>query len=225
MGVRMTKRWIAIWMIEAVVLTMWFGGCAVEPQNPDYSETKRALEAPSVPPRTDPLASASPAPNLPLVGQTVPVPIIRQIDWKAAKAGPQLDEGLLREDQLTEVSGAPLPLLVPNRPALLKTAKIMSGPHWVAATMYDDGHQVYVHGTRVEHVVPTIEVSKAGQEIFDRGFVVTRNEGITTLSLKTYGGAYSVSVDCDDHENDTRCIEDSYVVELANALVMAGGAP
>ena len=221
----MTIRWTMRWMTQTFGLGILLAGCAGEVQNPAPIEAKQALEAATTPTQFVPPAREPPAPNLPLVGQTVPVPIIGQINWKAAKAGPQLDPALLRDDQLTEVSGAPLPVLVPNRPALLNAAKIMSGPHWVAATMRHDRHQVYIHGTRVEHVVPTLDVGKAGQEIFDRGFVVTRNEGITTLSLKTYGGAYSVSVDCDDHENDTRCTEDSYIVELANALVMAGGAP
>lgn len=54
-----------------------------------------------------------------------------------------------------------------------------------------------------------------------QNFTIYRTHEIVTLTFKMYGAAYRIDVEC--AAPDIRCKEDTFVTELAENLVFAGG--
>lgn len=147
---------------------------------------------------------------------------VAHIDWGAAAKHPQGALSGLTAEQRAELADAPVPALVPERPELLDAATITGGQHWYAASLDGDAHTVYVSGTRLETVVPGLELAEEQPSLKD-DFRITRTVQIVSLSFNAFGAAYVIEVECANPKSDPRCVKDDYVVELANALVLPEG--
>lgn len=145
---------------------------------------------------------------------------VAQIDWAQAKQHPTGSLAGLTQEQRAKLADAPVPTLLPDRPELLQSATITGGEHWYAASLDGEAHDVYVSGTRLETVVPGLELPEEQPGLED-DFRITRNDLIVSLSFNAFGAAYVIEVECARPSADPRCTEDDYAVELANALVLS----
>jgi hypothetical protein len=151
------------------------------------------------------------------------VPTVRKrvatIDWAQAKQHPAARLDKLGAEQRAKLLDSPVPALLPNRPELFESATITKGEHWYAASLDGEGHDVYVSGTRLETVVPSLALPDDRLDLA-QDFRITRNDLIISLSFNAFGAAYVIEVECAKPSTDPRCTEDDYAVELANALVL-----
>jgi hypothetical protein len=155
---------------------------------------------------------------------------VSEIDWAEAKSFQQAELAGLTEEQRDRLIDAPVPALLPNRAELFGEVTVTSGEHWYAASLDGDAHSVYVSGTRLVTVVEGLELAdeladdladEAGS--FEDDFRITRTDAIVSLSVNAFGAAYTIEVECARPGEDARCLEDDYVVSLANALVLPEG--
>lgn len=145
---------------------------------------------------------------------------ISPIDWSEADKFARLELDPLPADAAERLAQAPVPALLPDRPALLAHATLTGGEHWYAASLDGEGHSVYVSGSNKQAVVPGLELAEARPDLKD-DFHITRNEAIVSLTFNAFGAAYVLEVECAKPTSDVRCTEDDYVVGLANDLALA----
>lgn len=91
------------------------------------------------------------------------------------------------------------------------------GAGWFTASLPRDSHFVIVHGTR-------LRFGGTGSEP-DRPAAIGRMDGIVEADLVRFGVAYTVTVECEHPNTDTRCTRDEYVKSLVDALVPRKVAP
>jgi|GEM_PF-2258133 len=85
---------------------------------------------------------------------------------------------------------------------------------------------IEVFGTRLAHIEPPDPASaRRLLATGPSGMRVTRAEYGVDVNLNRYGAAYSVSVECDDPEGDSRCSELDYARQIAESLGIVGGTP
>ncbi|MGD2100231.1 MAG: hypothetical protein PVG35_21870 [Desulfobacterales bacterium] len=143
-----------------------------------------------------------------------------EVDWDEAEKHPRLDDSMLSELQKEQIETAPVPVLLPEQQKLIDAALITTGPEWYAASMSEDDVSIYVSG--VAKVVRAPGAEQYDPPAYgDHAHSLTRSEGIVEINFKAFGIYYTLSVECYDHENDTRCTQDDYAVELANELKLA----
>ena len=146
----------------------------------------------------------------------------------APSTAPVLTDRVARLDPESRatVEASRLPILLPADEALLDTAVVTSGPHFIAWGGQADGVFVSVHGTDHRWTVGREEPTEMPPADLVRGRpgLVTENEGIRIATWDEGGIAWALDVECEQVERDARCADDSYVRALAESLELHGGA-
>lgn len=126
------------------------------------------------------------------------------------------------------VSHARVPFLLLPRP-WSSVAIATSGPRWSALSARDAAITISLHGTdATHHTLDPHETRRATarpqQGAAPRPTVrgvpalVTENEGIRSVAW-TEGGVYwALEVECVNHERDTRCTDDAFILDVATRL-------
>jgi hypothetical protein len=140
------------------------------------------------------------------------------VNWEAAQQHALFNDSQLSQKQAQALKKVTLPLLLPNKPELIATGIMSAGPDWYAASMKHEGFSVVVSGSTRHVTVPGAEMPNL-PEYRKQDLRVTRAEGIAELAFKAYGAIYTISVECEDPENDKHCKNDSFILELANKLL------
>ena len=144
-----------------------------------------------------------------------------QIDWTKAREHARIELDSLPEAAREIVERADLPVLLPRNKALLESATILGGEKWYTATIQQEGHQVFIRGTRNSRKAPYGEGDK--KAMFQRPELsVTRTEGIVTCSFSLFGAAYNLEIECDRGEADPMCGSDDAAEKIVKSLGLAG---
>lgn len=190
---------------------------------PDTVERQEALTAAeiSVPaaPSTELANQAERKAKAEWTGDVAP----QAIDWTEANRHPRVKDGLIPATQTPRLNAATLPVLLPQNDHLLASVALSTGELWYGADMNADGIHVYIHGSR--GAFPIDLKLSAEQRANLQNFTVYRSHEIVTLAFQMYGAAYRIDVECDQPTNDARCNQDTFVTEMAESLVLAGGQP
>lgn len=141
-------------------------------------------------------------------------------NWDEARQHPQLDDTLLSDELKQKIKQSPVPVLLPEAPALLPAARISTGSGWYTAAIETDNIVVGVNGNAKVARVPDTPAAEPPQ-LGAHQAAVTRVAGIVEVSFKAFGIYYNITVECYDHQTDPRCTEDDYVLELVDALRLA----
>ncbi len=197
------------------------------PAQPEPQQAPKETTADKIPPpaaeQSEPADVVEPVPVVggtgdeqlkALVAEEVPV------DWDAANQHPRLDTAQLSVAQKDTINEAPVPVLLPDQPKLLGSAQLTTGPSWYAASMQEDDASVYVSGNAKVVRVPGAEAYEP-PTLGEDTLTVNRAEGMVEISFKAFGIYYDFSVECYDHENDPRCTDDHYALQLVNELKLA----
>lgn len=129
----------------------------------------------------------------------------------------------LDNESRTAVGRAPVPVLLPKRPELLKAGKVMAEENWYAFNASHGGITVTVGSSKIVHRYDDVAATKGKQVVRGVPAFVTRNEGIWTASWRENGVYYALDVECNE-PSDARCNDDALLLELARDLVYVGGA-
>jgi hypothetical protein len=136
------------------------------------------------------------------------------VDLEAAAAHAPLTQAGLSAGDRARLTALPLPVLLPDDADLLSRAEITTGARWYAADIPLDGAGLFVTGSAAAVRLP----NQAAISEPAGGLLLTRNEGVVTLTFRAYGVAYAVLVECASPFHDPRCTEDDYALGLAAHL-------
>lgn len=145
---------------------------------------------------------------------------VRDIDHAAARSHRRVAAQHAPARLLAALENTPIPALVPDDPTLLAVAKATSGPQWYAVSMSTSESNVFITGTRLETVIPSIQVRSTETTQPRR---IARVRGIARLDFHRFGAAYTLEVECAAPQTDPRCTGDDYILSLADGLAVAGG--
>lgn len=161
-------------------------------------------------------APAAPPPAAP------PGMTLQTIDWREAFKHPRLDPSALPEAERAKLDGISLPVLIPEIPTMLSRALILHGGTWYTASLQDEGHSVYIRGTRASRTMAPLKIDEERWGPETRP-LLTRTHGVITVSFTWFGAAYSLEVECKAAMADPRCAEDDYAMGLVKDLKLVGG--
>lgn len=83
---------------------------------------------------------------------------------------------------------------------------------------------VAIQGTRFAHEHEDFPKDVSTHDMRGTRGLFTINEGITTTTWVENGAGYSVDIEC-SVQGDSRCADESYVLELTQGLTFVGGRP
>jgi hypothetical protein len=133
-------------------------------------------------------------------------------------------------DGAANVTMTRLPVLIPTSAALglgeSAVTRLFPQTDFYTLSITGPDILIEVFGTRLAHAVTPDAASRRRLRAADpSGYRVSQTEYGRELSFNRYGAAYSVTVECAEPETDTRCTSETYVRQLADALMIAAGSP
>jgi hypothetical protein len=162
------------------------------------------------------LAASKPRRGRVIGGETVR----REIAWPDETTRVDTVRAELDASMADDIDRSDVPVLVPPRVAT--GGRVMIGDGWYAFAGQGDAYTVSVQGSARARVYPHIRAAQPDWIVRDQGAYLTRNEGIWSVSFIENGAAYAIEIECDEPFAGP-CMDESFVVELAESLVYVGG--
>lgn len=147
----------------------------------------------------------------------------RAIDWKAAAEYRQLAVEDVPAEPRRSLGESPVPVLLPDDPEALEGVDATVTEHWYAAILEVDGREVTIEGDRVVRRVDDLELPEAGEKQAAEQFHVTQTHGVMTVTFTAFGAGYTVDIECNQVDEQGRCTNESFALEVANRLAVLGG--
>ncbi len=110
------------------------------------------------------------------------------------------------------------PLLLPSGDQLRAAAFLTAGPTWYAASIKQPGLTITIEANNVAFERPHVRAAMPDGPPARGAPRVGRNEDIMQADFVTDGVAWTVAVECHEHESDRRCTESAYVRQLVADL-------
>ena len=147
-----------------------------------------------------------------------------KIDWDVAERRGAIDTSVMTEEARQAIAKSAVPVLLPRKEELLKTAIVLVGDGWYTATMNNEQYSVFVRGTQVERPMAwTGREKKALRAKRPDGLRISRVDGIVSAHFTAAGSAYNIEVECKQGSKDPLCADDGEVGKLYQAFGLAGG--
>ena len=202
----------------SLVATIWLIGCAAE-VGPDRVQT--TFQELRVDRETSPLLGAQGPGAAEQVAKRRGLPelILEDVDWDEAAVHERADVALMplvARELLPEVS---VPVLLPSNHELLASAYVARGEHWYTAQLDAEGFSVSIFGTRLARSLPSSPTPTS--VISEDAPLITRSEGIPSISFRRFGVAYRLELECVQGPEDPRCSDFETLHETYAALVVA----
>jgi len=130
----------------------------------------------------------------------------------------------LSSESRTELAASPVPMVLLGAEYAERT-NVMVGERWCALTAHTtEGYHLSIHATDNWHDADEgVDLNPSGATptatVRGRPAWETVNEAIRSLSWDEFGVAYSLEIECDRPEDDTRCSESTFLTEIASHLV------
>lgn len=158
----------------------------------------------------------------------------RQTTAAVIAAGPGLRSAAperLPRVRAAELIRTSVPVLIPSAPGVAESVQVFGQENaYSAIAQITDGPAVRISGSRNKVVVgdqraartriDAMQKRRAQLPGLDTQYLISRSDSSTDISFSKFGCGYVLSLICDDPENDARCAEDDYIVELASNLVI-----
>ena len=165
---------------------------------------------------TDPLSAAGNASNT----ESQEAPVTRQltVDWNAACQYPRLELNRLSGKQRQAAQNSSVPVLLPDQGALLRSALIITGPSWYAASMAEDQATIVISGNAKVIRIPEIPEPP---ELGDPALKPSAGETGLEVNFRAFGIYYDISVECHDVNKDPHCTDSHFLMQLVDSLKLA----
>lgn len=147
---------------------------------------------------------------------------LEEVRWEEVDGRRQISTQRLSEQAREVVDDSPVPVLLPDDDLLLASAHITVGDAWYAASMSGDDHTVAINGTHRSHSAPRAGGAKEEDHRRPEGHTLSRTHGIVTLTFEEFGVAYAIDVECERPLENPLCVDDDYVISLAEGAGIAG---
>lgn len=140
------------------------------------------------------------------------------VDWSAARQHPRLELNRLSIKQRQAVQDSAVPVLLPDREALLRSALITTGPGWYAASMTEDQTTIAISGNAKVIRIPGVPEPP---EMRDPALKPSASETGLEVNFKAFGIYYNISVECYDPNKDPHCTDSRFLMQLVDSLKLA----
>ncbi len=121
------------------------------------------------------------------------------------------------------VSNVTLPVYLPTSHVYDKNMTVVADKNFYTITLYLKGARLIVTGDRTyqqsEAANPQLETVKAAASVLR----FMRSEGMMTTSFNRFGANYSLELECDKPDQDSRCLQESFLKGLYQSLIVVGG--
>lgn len=148
------------------------------------------------------------------------------VQWPSPEMIKQGARNMLSAENLKIVDQAPVPVLVPNDPKMLKVGTMMMDNNWYAFSAYDDGVGWSIEGMkRVFRAGPNDLPNDppSGKSIRGKNIYITDNEIGWRASWNENGIFYGMVFGCDREKEDPRCKDDRLIRQIAENAIYVGG--
>ncbi|MEE9304613.1 MAG: hypothetical protein V3U84_12625 [Thiotrichaceae bacterium] len=121
------------------------------------------------------------------------------------------------------VSNVTLPVYLPASHAYDKNMLVVADNNFYTITLFLKEATLIVSGDRTyqqsSEVSPQLEVAKPSSS----AILFSRAEGMMTTSFNRFGANYSLELECDNPDQDSRCLQEHFLKGVYQALIMVGG--
>ena len=191
------RRRLTMSMVFVLLLAVWATGCADRSSSTDNEE--------------EAVQEVTPAPEKRAPSDAR----LEEVDWEAADEHLGISNQRLDSSAKAKAEESPVPVLLPDDDELLASAHITVGDAWYTASMSGANHSVVFAGTHRVHDMPGSGKKEEKDDRRPEAHTLTRTHGIVSLSFESFGVAYAIDVECEEPTKDPLCLEDDYVVSLA----------
>jgi hypothetical protein len=203
------------------------GGCTTDSDDSQPVDVQASeLEAPTAPAPNPAPSDRATANEMERAAKAdwnkTPTSRVETVDWPAANGYPHISAQLLPESEREKLEQSAVPVLVPRDADVLDSAIVTLGDDWYAASLKDDGASLHIRGTRRSFDFQG-DVWTPQEKALGDDYTLTRTHQLVSVSFGAFGIAYTLDVECSRPMDDVRCTEDTYVLDLANDLAVAGG--
>jgi hypothetical protein len=115
-----------------------------------------------------------------------------------------------------------LPVYIPSAYAYQETLQMVGEDDFYTATIPLSEAVVFIAGDRTYQQTSNTEAgaSTAAKEV---SFI--RAEGMVSVDFNRHGANYTLSIECDEPEDDQRCTQTDFLQRVYGDLIMVGGQP
>jgi hypothetical protein len=140
---------------------------------------------------------------------------VLRVDWSKATISRQKLKVLPKslKDGIKDVT---LPVYMPNSYIYQKNLSIVADKNFYAITIFLKGATLMISGDRTYQEQIKVDIKKTSEKF-------THAEGIATLDFQKNGVNYSLVLECDSPNSDSRCKSDSFLSKIYRRLVLVGG--
>lgn len=115
-----------------------------------------------------------------------------------------------------------LPVYVPSVYAYQKTLQMVGENDFYAVTIPLSKATIFIAGDRTYQQDSSVTASVSAS-IDEVNFI--RAEGMVSVDFNRHGANYTLSIECDQPDDDQRCTQTDFLQQIYGDLVMVGGQP
>ena len=121
------------------------------------------------------------------------------------------------------IASVTLPVLLPASQAYNKNMIVVADKNFYTITLPLKGANIIVTGDRAYQ--QTLDSASKLVPASLPAAQFTRAEGMMLTDFNRFGANYSLTLECDQPDQDSRCLQESFLKNLYQELVMVGGHP
>jgi len=125
----------------------------------------------------------------------------------------------------TGISNTQLPVYLPASHAYDNNMSVVADKNFYTISLFLNGATLIISGDKsYQQSMPQDAQAQAIQQA-TRTQRFIRAEGMMTTDFNRYGANYSLVLECDKPDEDQRCLQDSFLKQRYQELILVGGHP
>jgi hypothetical protein len=148
---------------------------------------------------------------------------ILPVDWSSADKTYIKKTRSLPTSLQKAVKDVTMPVYIPKAYANEKNLAIVAQPDFYAITIPFKDATMMISGDRTyqQEIISGGEQIKANMKNVANKFI--RSEGILSRDFNRHGANYTLSIECNQPKQDSKCTQDSFLKGMYDSLVLVGG--
>ncbi len=141
-----------------------------------------------------------------------------KVDWSNISTTKQKLR-VIPKDLKDKIKIVTLPVYLPNYYINSKNIKVVADKNFYAITVFLKGAKLLVRGDRTYQM----KIEDRRHQFKPSIDKIIHAEGMATIDFQRHGVNYSMAIECDNPDIDTRCREDNFLKNLYRRLSFIGG--
>ncbi len=121
------------------------------------------------------------------------------------------------------VSSVTLPVYLPSSQTYNETMIVVADKHFYSITLPLKGASFVVTGDRTFQQTIKDNSLLTEAQLSNQEIVYSRSEGMMSTDFNRHGANYSMVLECDKPDSDSRCLQKGFLEKLYKELIIVGG--